>query len=461
METSDRRQWRLLVLCSSLACAGMGAHAQQQAQAGRNTGRNAVPTAQRVDALQQQVEVQGQQIEQLRSQLAEQAQRYKELQDRLGAPQEARQEARKPAVRPPGTPVPDGSGTAASAAVAAEAGAQAASQGQRPVQVGVAPAEEAKAPPMAQIFDEPSILTPKGHFVLEPSLQYNYSSNDRVALVGYTVIPAVLIGLIDVREVKRNTFIPTLTGRWGVTNKAELELKVPYVIRDDQTVSREIFTGSALDNVFSTRGNGIGDVELAMRYQLFSAKENWPYLVGGLRFKSRTGTDPFEVITDCVTRCLGNTTGTGLPLEAATGSGFYSLQPSLTWLYPTDPAVFFGGLSYTYNFSRDNISRLVLDNQREQLGSIKPGDVWGLNFGMGLSINERSSFSMGVELYSIGPTEQNGQTVRGSVRTQLASLLLGYSFRLTDKTNINVSVGAGLTKDTPDLSLTVRVPMSF
>jgi len=457
METSHRRRWRLLVLCASLACAGMAAQAQQGPQS-RNAGRNAVPTAKRVDVLQQQVEAQGQQIEQLRSQLAEQAERYKQLQDRLGAQEQPRQEARKPAVRPPGTPVPDGSGTAASAAVAAEAGAQA---GERPVQVGVAPAEEAKAPPMAQIFDEPSILTPAGHYVLEPSLQYNYSSNDRVALVGYTVIPAVLIGLIDVREVKRNTFIPTITGRWGITNKAELELKVPYVIRDDQTVSREVFTGTALDNVFSTRGNGIGDVELAMRYQLFSAKENWPYLVGGLRFKTRTGTDPFEVITDCVTRCLGNTTGTGLPLEAATGSGFYSLQPSLTWLFPTDPAVFFGGLSYTYNFGRDNISRQVLNGQREELGDIKPGDVWGFNFGMGLSINEKSSFSVGVELYSVGPTEQNGQTVRGSVRTQLASLLLGYSYRLTDRTNVNVSVGAGLTRDTPDLSLTVRVPMSF
>jgi hypothetical protein len=334
-------------------------------------------------------------------------------------------------------------------------------QAARPVQVGVAPAEQSVAPPMAQIFDEPSILTPKGGFVFEPSFQYSYSSNDRVALVGYTVIPAILIGLIDVREVKRNTMVPTLTGRWGITNKAEVELKVPYVIRSDSTVSREIFTGASVDNVFNTKGNGLGDVEMAMRYQLFSAKENWPYLVGGLRFKTRTGKDPFEVVTDCVTRCLGNTTGTGLPLDAATGSGFYSLQPSVTWLYPTDPAVFFGGLSYTYNFSRDNISRLVLDNQREELGSIKPGDVWGVNFGMGLSINERSSFSLGVELYSVGPTEQNGQTVRGSVRTQLSSLLLGYSFRLTDKTNINVSVGAGLTRDTPDLSLTVRVPMSF
>ena len=314
---------------------------------------------------------------------------------------------------------------------------------------------------MAQIFDEPSILTPRGKFSFEPSFQYSYSSNDRVALVGYTVIPAILIGLIDVREVKRNMMVPAITGRWGVTNKMELEAKVPYVIRSDSTVSREVFTGAAQDNVFDTKGNGIGDVELAMRYQLFSARENWPYIVGGLRFKSRTGKDPFEVPTDCVTRCLGNTTGTGLPLEAPTGSGFYSLQPSLTFLYPSDPAVFFGGVSYTYNFGRDGVTRMVLNDQTEMLGQIKPGDVWGMNFGMGLSINERSSFSIGVELYSIGPTEQNGQTVRGSVRTQLASLLLGYSFRLTDRTNINVAVGAGLTRDTPDLTLTLRVPMTF
>jgi hypothetical protein len=87
--------------------------------------------------------------------------------------------------------------------------------------------------------------------------------------------------------------------------------------------------------------------------------------------------------------------------------------------------------------------------------------VWGLNFGMGLSINDRSSFSLGMELYSIGPTEQNGQRVVGSVRTQLASLLLGYSYRYSPKTTLNVTVGAGLTRDTPDLQMTVRVPMSF
>lgn len=49
----------------------------------------------------------------------------------------------------------------------------------------------------------------------------------------------------------------------------------------------------------------------------------------------------------------------------------------------------------------------------------------------------------------------------GSVRTQLGTLLLGYSYRLSDKRTLNVSLGAGLTRDTPDVSLSVRIPTTY
>jgi hypothetical protein len=71
-------------------------------------------------------------------------------------------------------------------------------------------------------------------------------------------------------------------------------------------------------------------------------------------------------VTDCQTRCLGeNVTGTGLPLDLPTGSGFHSLQPSLTWLMPSDPAIFFGTFSYTHNFKREDVYRTVLNGERE------------------------------------------------------------------------------------------------
>jgi hypothetical protein len=87
--------------------------------------------------------------------------------------------------------------------------------------------------------------------------------------------------------------------------------------------------------------------------------------------------------------------------------------------------------------------------------------VIGFNFGMGLAINEKSSFSLGYDHASVARTEVNGEAPAGSVRTQLATLLLGYSYRLTPRTSLNVSVGAGLTRDTPDVSLTLRLPMTF
>jgi uncharacterized coiled-coil protein SlyX len=328
--------------------------------------------------------------------------------------------------------------------------------------VGKPPEKDGRPPEVAPLFEAPGVLTPRGKYVLEPSIQYGYSSSNRVALVGYTVIPALLIGLVDVREIKRNTVTAAISARRGLTNRLEVELKVPYVYRSDATVSREIFTGTAVERVFDTSGRDIGDVELAARYQLNAGGVDKPFYIAGLRVKSRTGTDPFSVITDCNTRCIGpNVTGTGLPLELPTGSGFYAVQPSLTFLFPSDPAVFFGSISYMYNVKRHDVTRKVLGGIEEPLGTIEPGASIGFNFGMGLALNEKASLSLGYDHASMARTRQNGVPVPGSVRIQLGTLLLGYSYRLSDKTTFNLSVGAGLTRDTPDLSLSVRLPMSF
>ena len=333
----------------------------------------------------------------------------------------------------------------------------------QPDTVGRAPEQtQQRTPEVAPIFETPGVLTPHGKVVFEPSIQYGYSSSNRVALVGYTVIQALLIGLLDVREVKRNSTTGAATFRYGVGNRFEVEAKIPYVYRSDSTVSREIFTGTAAERAFETSGKGIGDIELGARYQLNDGGVDKPYYIAGMRFKSRTGRDPFEVVTDCQTRCIGdNVTGTGLPLDLPTGSGFYSLQPSLTWLLPSDPAIFFGTFNYTKNFKRGNIYRTVLNGERELLGDIDPGNVFGFNVGMGLALNEKASFSIGYDHNSVSRMRQNGQVIPGSVRIQLGTLLLGGSYRLSNNRTLNLSVGAGLTRDTPDVTLMVRMPFNL
>lgn len=313
----------------------------------------------------------------------------------------------------------------------------------------------------APIFEDSSVLTPNGRYVLESSLQYSYASSSRVALLGYTVIPSVLVGLIDIRDIQRNTFTAALTGRYGVTPRLELEARVPYVYRSDTTVGRASGSGTSIDTVSEAQGNQLGDIELAARYQLARGSADMPYLVGSLRFKSRTGKDPFEVVSDCAVSCSsGSTAGTGLPLTLPTGSGFYSLQPGLTWLIPSDPAVLFGSITYLHNFKR-SVTRRVLAGGSEDLGTIAPGDVFGLSVGVGVALNEQSSFSLGYDHDAVGRTRQNGSVLNGSVSTQLGTLLIGYSHRLGPDKSLNFTLGAGLTRDTPDVTLSMRVPVMF
>lgn len=338
------------------------------------------------------------------------------------------------------------------------AGVDVAAVGQQPV--GAAPQADTRPPAVAPIFDQPGVLTPRGKFVIEPSYQFGYSSTDRVALIGYTIIPALVIGLIDVRQVRITNQIAELTARYGITNRLEVEVRVPYVDGHTDTTSREIFTGSATDQVFTTNGKGLGDVEATARYQFNNGGADRPYYIGWLRFKSRTGRDPFEVTTDCVQRCIQNTTGTGLPLEMPTGSGFYSLQPGLTWLLPSDPVVFFGNLSYLHNFPRNDVSLTLVGGVRQPLGKIAVGDVYDASVGVGLALNDRASISLGYDQSFVGATSVNGQTLAGSTRTVLGSLLVGGSYKINDHRTLNVALGVGVTRDTPDVTLTIRLPIT-
>lgn len=327
---------------------------------------------------------------------------------------------------------------------------------QEPAQVGESPPQRVQQ--VAQIFEQPGVLTPKGQFSFETGVQYAYSSSNRVSIVGYTIIPALTIGLIDVREVRRNTFTANVTGRWGVTNRMELEAKVPYVYRSDDQLTRPLNLGAGRDDLYNSTGHGLGDVEATARYQFNETSVDKPVYIGSLRFKSRTGKDPFEVLTDTTQapELITNRIETELP----TGSGFYTLQPGITMLYPTDPAVFFGGLNYQYNFARSNVTMNTTQGD-VNLGEVDPGDVIGFNFGMGLALNERSSFSLGYDGASVGKTKINGQDAINASRIQLGTLLLGYSQRLTNATSLGLTVGVGVTRDTPDVTLGLRLPMSF
>lgn len=315
--------------------------------------------------------------------------------------------------------------------------------------VGQAPpgaTEKPRPPEIPRLSDTVGgVLTRKGKIVVEPSMSYAYTSNNRVFLDGFTFLPAIAIGLIDIRDIKRHSFIGTLGTRYGVTDRLELEFRVPYVYRSDTQRSRPVGIGAGVDETFNASGNDIGDLEFAGRYQLNSGTGGWPILVGNIVATAPTGKSPFDVEYVQAQGVPGAT----FPTELPTGAGYFSFQPSLTALYPTDPAVFFGNLSYGYNTETST-----------KFGKVNPGNALGLSFGMGFGINERSSYSLGYSHKHVLDSQINGITIKGST-LDIGQLLVGYSFKYSKKTTFNLSLGIGTTTDAQDVTLNFRMPMTF
>ena len=311
-----------------------------------------------------------------------------------------------------------------------------------PTQVGKPP-DTSRPPEVPALTDIRGVLTPRNTIIFEPSLQYSHSTSNRIAILGFTIIPAITIGLIDIRSVRRDTFIGAVAARYGVTNRFEVEAKVPYVYRHDATLSRQIGAPAVTDTVFNASGDGVGDIEFAARYQINQPGPDRPYYVAGLRFKTRTGKDPFDVETDAIT---------GLQRQLPAGSGFYGVQPSLTAIFPSDPAVFFGNVNYLWNIKRD---------VGGGIGEVDPGDSVGFTVGMGLALNEKASFSIGYDHATVFRTRQNRVLIPNSTVIQLGTVLFGLSYRVTSKTTFNFTLGAGLTEEAPNVQLNFRLPMTL
>lgn len=304
------------------------------------------------------------------------------------------------------------------------------------------PESKEKPPAVVVLADQGGVLLKKGKAVLEPSVEYSNSSAVRVAIQGFTIIPALNIGAFEVSEVSRDTAVAAVTGRYGITNRIEIDAKVPYVYRNDTIKARPFGTGSAAETTQEVSGDGIGDVELGAHYQINNGEGGWPFFIGNMRFKSATGKGPFDVPINGAT---------GLQLELPTGSGFYAFQPSVTAIYPSDPVVFFSNVGYLYNVGKNEGAR----------GKIDPGDSISGSFGMGLSLNDKASFSIGYSHDTVFETTQNSRKLNNSRVLQIGSLNMSYAYKLTEATNLNFSVSAGLTEDSPDVRLLFSVPMTF
>jgi hypothetical protein len=322
--------------------------------------------------------------------------------------------------------------------------------------VGIAPPPEPAVEAQVQALPEgQGVLTPAGTLAIDSAFDYTSSSTNRLVFRGFELVPGIQIGLIEASDADRDTAGTSMTVRYGVTNRFEIEARVPALYRRDRIqVAQQ--RGESIVRELKLKEQGIGDIEFAARYQLSrpqsqqgqSQQGQGPIWVANVRVKSDTGIGPFDVGYDEF----------GVATGLATGSGFWAVQPGINFLLPSDPAVIFGSLSYLYHIGRD-VNRTV-GNAR--IGRVEPGDAISGNLGFGFSLNPRFSFSLGYKHSYIFPSKTTiNDTVQKSDRAQVGAFTFGMSYRLTERQSVNIGFDLGATADAPDLGVSIRFPLSF
>jgi hypothetical protein len=125
--------------------------------------------------------------------------------------------------------------------------------------------------------------------------------------------------------------------------------------------------------------------------------------------------------------------------------------------------VFFGGVGYVWTEEDDKGITYDEDGNPLGFGLVDPGDAVRLNFGLGLGLNDRSSFSISYQLDKFSKTFIETASIQDVVGSDVTvgKLLIGYSLKLPSGAPLNLAVGIGTTGDASDTDLTFRVPFTF
>jgi hypothetical protein len=446
------KMWRAALIVSTILTPAV-THAQTRSQVRARAARPAPALQRDLDAARAEIAAQRRQIEAQEARLAA-------LEARLGT---------LAAAPPVGVGVGVGATTQPPSAVAQASAAStpgdpatmvAATPTPRIESVGTRPADRDRPPEVAVLGSEGSVVTRKGQLTGEIQFDYARADRNRALFRGIEIVESVLVGEFNINESRQDIITGSLAARYGVTDRLELGVRVPFVQRWDTSVLVPV-QGSTNNDAAreinsSTKGNGVGDVELSARYQILTGRRGLPYLVGNLQVVAPTGTDPFGVPR----------LATGEATKAATGAGFWGVSPSLTAILPSDPAVLFGTIGYTRNFGKSVNTEI----SPVRINYVKPGDALSFSAGIGISLNERTSLNLGyahtwafgtrTRTSLINPGPNDPASFEDTSRDlQLARLLFGVTYRATDRASINWSVEVGATDDASDVRTVLRVPL--
>ncbi len=281
------------------------------------------------------------------------------------------------------------------------------------------------------------LLLPAGMLEVDDAVSYFSLSSDHVTVNGFALFPVLVVGDITSERLRRDILINSVTARLGLTKKAQMDFLLPYGFVLNRTVD-------ATGKQTTASQFGLGDIVAGLSYQFANEHGNVPDLLGSIHFKSTTGITGYNLQS----------------AQTALGTGFNSLTAAVTAAKTNDPLVFYGTLDYTYNQPAHHtvpISNPSDPNVTSEVAYIRPGDAFGFQLGSVLSLNPETSMTVGWDQRFTTQSKLAGQPLPASYLVE-GSLRVGTSYMFAPGRMMDVTMGVGLTPDTPNLQFSVSFP---
>lgn len=272
-------------------------------------------------------------------------------------------------------------------------------------------------------------LSKAGSYSVIYDLGYSYYANTALDLALDS--NSSTITRLRVENNAQHALTNTFTLQYGLLNNLTLTAGLPLVAK--------------INPPTSTETAGLGDLSFGARWEPFPLGSTpLPVTLFG-SFTAPTGDSPYEIN----------------PLtNLATGQGYYSFGGGASTRKFIDPIVLFGTLSANYGLS---VSGLNQANGNRVLSSFTPGYTIGMGFGFAYSLNYDVSLTVSYQQSFVFGSEYqfSDGTISHPGSSSAATLTSSLGIRVSPKTIVNVSLGYGLTPDSPNVVLGLSLPLDF
>jgi len=277
--------------------------------------------------------------------------------------------------------------------------------------------------------DKQYSLIRRNQFAVTYDVTYSYVGEERIV----TDLANGSATLFNIENTSSHSITNTFSVDYGLLDNLTGNITMPFISRYSD------------NNLSNGASNSLGDLALGARWQPFEAKRDRPGFTLTSNLRLPTGRSPFKIIA-----------GSG----EATGSGVAAVTGGVSVNRIVDPVALFGSLNFTASAPAKNLWQV---NGTRILTRVQPGTSVGFGMGFAYALSYGISTTLSFQqAISAGSKLRFADGLEAKTHMQTSSILnMGLGYRISPKTTINMSVGIGLTPDSPNMTVGMNMPLNF